>query len=482
MTGGDSSRRPGRPPDRPPEPRPERPPERRQGTSPELGARFAARLKEDGTLDSGDRVVVALSGGLDSVVLLHLLRFGANIPRLELIPAHFDHRMRPESERDLLWVAGVCRAWGIPMRAGRAESIPASEEEARDRRYDFLLDVKDREGAGWVLTGHHGDDQAETILFRVLRGTGLRGLGGMPAERAPGVYRPLLPFFREELLDYASSKGLRFLNDPTNADVSYVRNYLRHRILAPLRVGPIPGVRSALLRLGRLAREEEEAWESLLPRLMEGVVSDREGETFMVRSALLAYHPAVRTRLLREVFRRVGIELDEVGTQAAVEFTSSGASGRSIHLPGGMRLTREFDRFRLFRRKGELGGKSLLIREVAPGAGTLTLGGGHFRVSWGFDPPEDFPEWVGIPQAEVHLPLELRGWEPGDKILLSYGSKKLKKLFGEERVPLEDRCRIPVLLDAGGRVLWVPGVASSPLVQPGAQDGAFFLGIGNVDG
>jgi tRNA(Ile)-lysidine synthase len=306
-------------------------------------------------------------------------------------------------------------------------------------------------------------------------------LAGIPAERPPGFYRPLLPFFREELADYAHAKGIRFLRDPTNLDLGYSRNFLRHRILPQLRDGPIPSAREALLRLGRLAREEEEAWESLLPGLLQGVLLEEEAGIFIVRSGLLAYHPAVRSRLLREVFRRSGIELDEAGTRGAVEFTTSGESGRSLTLPGGMRLTREFDRFRLLRAGGRGEAGSLIIREAAPGSGNFTLQGTRFRVAWGFVRPSDLPVWLEIPRSGVDFPLELRGWEPGDRVSLSYGTKKLKKLLAEKRVPLEDRGRTPVLVDAGGRVLWVPGVASSTLIRKPDEGEAFFLGIGNGD-
>ncbi len=460
-------------------------PPRPAGPLPELGPRFAARLKEDGTLTPGGRVVVALSGGLDSTVLLHLLRFTPDLPDLHLCAAHFDHLMRPGSGVDRSWVAGLCRAWDIPLRSGAAASPPTTEEEARRARYGFLLGVKAREGADWVLTGHHGDDQAETILFRILRGTGLRGLSGIPGTRDPGLYRPLLPFFREDLLGYARSRGIRFLQDPTNLDLRYSRNFLRHRILPQLRDGPIPGARESLLRIGRLARDEEAAWASLLPGLLEGVFEEEEAGTFIVRSGLLVYHPAVRARLLREAFKRAGLELDETGTRRAVEFTRSGESGRSVTLPGGLRLIREFDRFRLLAGGGEGGGEgetgSLSIQDPTPGAATLRVAGSLFRVAWGPAPSDELLRWTKLPLSGVDLPLVVRGWEPGDRILLPYGTKKLKKLFAEEKIPAEARGRIPVLVDAGGRVLWVPGVASSVLITDPGGDGAFFLGIGNAD-
>ena len=453
----------------------------RPGQYLDLTARFTRHLTGDCTLAPGDKLVVALSGGVDSTVLLHLLRFTPSLPPFEILAAHFDHRMRPNSGDDRLWVTGLCRAWGVPLHAGEADPPPTSEEEAREGRYGFLLEVKRRENASWVLTGHQGDDQAETVLFRVVRGTGLRGLAGIPRERAPGVYRPLLPFSRDELLDYARNRKLSFLQDPSNQEMAHSRNFLRHQVLPQLQEGPAPRVRESLRRLARLARENEDAWESLLPRLLDGVLVQEDGDLFIVRSGLLAYHPAAQTRLSMEIFRRFGIELDEAGTRAAAEFTRSGASGRSLTLPGGIRLTREFDRFRLGEAERSGDDEPLVLSEPTAGSGEVTVGGRHFLAVWGPAEPKECQATVEIPLSGLDFPLMVRGWTPGDRIHLSYGTKKLKKLFAEARIPVDQRGRTPVLQDGSGRILWVVGLASSTLVQARSGPETLFLGIRNVD-
>jgi tRNA(Ile)-lysidine synthase len=451
--------------------------------APDLGTRFARHVEEERLIHSGDKVVVALSGGVDSTVLLHLLRYHSVDRGLTLLAAHFDHRMRAGSGDDLQWVRGLCRAWNVDLRTGAPVQPLNSEEEAREERYTFLLQVMAEENATVMVTGHHADDQVETVLFRILRGTGLRGLAGIPDSRSPGLSRPLLPFSRDELLAYARENRVSYRTDPTNLDTAYSRNFLRHEVLPLLDGGPIPGARAALLRLSRLARENEEAWDSLLPGLLEGVCRVEEGGVFIVLSGLRAYHPALQNRLLREILLRSGIDLDEAGTRAALEFTRSGVSGGSYSLPGGFRLIREFEVLRLHR-AGETDraeSSALVLSGPEDGSGLLSLDGKGFHVMWGAVRPDGSNDLVEAPRGVLEFPLRLRQWMPGDRIQLPYGTKKLKKLFGEARIPVEQRLRIPILLDARNRVLWVAGLASSVLMAASVETDAFFVGIRNVD-
>jgi tRNA(Ile)-lysidine synthase len=446
----------------------------------DLAQSFALYLVEEGRLLTGDRVIVALSGGVDSLVLLHLLRFASGVPPLELHAAHFDHRMRPESGREALWVGGLCRAWGVSCSQGVASSPIRSEESAREARYRFLVDVFRESDARWILTAHQADDQAETVLFRALRGTGLRGLAGIPRERPPGILRPLLPFARGQIESYARDVGLNARVDPSNQDLRLARNFIRHEILPRIEADLAPGAGRSLRRLAALARENEEAWGTLIPSLMEKVLGGKEGKDVIARAAFLGYHPAVQRRLLREFFLRRGITLNDAGTRAALEFTRTGASGRSFPLPGGSRLVREFDHLVLAADEGELEERPLEVAGAQDGRGRVVVGGRAFEVTWGKKMPSD-AEWTeSFSPSRLRFPLQLRCWAPGDRVRLSYGSKKLKKLFWDRRVPLGDRREVPILVDARGRVLWVCGLTRSVLALPRAEDLLFFIGLRHV--
>jgi len=436
-----------------------------------LPGRLAPRIREQGHLLDGDVVIVACSGGLDSCVLLHLLRFSPGLPRLDLRIAHFDHAMRPESGAQAQWVRGLGRAWGLPVTIDRAAHAPASEDAARRARYRFLAEVRAGAGARWILTAHHADDQAETVLFRVLRGTGISGLRGIPERGGGGLLRPLLPFWRGELEAYAERARVPFVTDRSNRDVRFARNFLRREILPRVEAGVAPGARAALVRLARLADEEDEAWARALPLLAErSLIEQGPNRIVISRTAFLAEPPGVRARLLRNAAGRLGRIPGDAGTRAALEFTSSGASGRRHFLPGGLTLAREFDRLVLSRPSAGPDG-FVEIHGGASGEAEVELGGRAYRVTWTHSGSPAGPSGEAFATARIAFPLRLRGWLPGDRIRLGYGSKKLSKLFAEARIPASDRSRRPVLVDGRGAVLWVPGVArSSEAPEPKAEE------------
>ncbi len=304
-----------------------------------------------GWTNPGDRVIVAFSGGMDSMVLLHLLRFRLQALEIQVEAAHFDHRIREESAADARWVAGVATAWAVPIRMGAAAKPPADEAEARRVRYAFLEEVMRERKARWLLTAHHADDQVETILFRALRGTGVEGLSGMREARAPGLLRPLLNWPRSALEAYARSAGISPRPDPSNLGLRYARNRLRHEAIPALeRVHP--GAGRGILRLGRNAARTSSALEALLaPHIERVIVEQGLAEMLVDRDGFLLHSPEVQMLLFRALAKQVGGRPNESGTRVALEFIRTGSSGGEIHLSGGLRLARYRDKLR-FRQDG----------------------------------------------------------------------------------------------------------------------------------
>lgn len=439
-----------------------------------LANRFREALAPYG---GGRTVVVALSGGLDSSVLLHLARFAAKDMGHEWIAAHFDHAMRPSSAADAQWVSGLCRAWDVPVQVGRALGPLKSEEAARDARYDFLTGVGEETGASLVLTGHHADDQAETVLFRLLRGTGSRGLSGIPAHRHPGIVRPLLDFWRAELLEYARGVRLTWRDDPTNRSCAYARNALRTRILPDVERLVAPGARRALVRLAGVASDEEAAWDSVLPGLMQPLdVREIEAGLSFRRAELLELHPAVCARVIRALAGRVGASLDHVATRLAVDFAASGSSGRAIDLAGSLSFGVELDRCVLGRAMPMEEDLPLAIEDPGPGRGAVVLAGSPIPVAWGSDEAAGRRSSTSFAVTALRFPLMVRSRRPGDRIRLPGGTKKVKKVLLESRIPPSERHLVPLVVDVQGDVLWIPGLARAE--RMGLEDSPDGLRIG----
>lgn len=318
----------------------------RAGREP-LALGFESHWLTQGYPGPGARLAVACSGGMDSLTLLHLLRFST--PALDVRPvvAHFDHRMRVGSELDAEWLRGVSASWVLPVVLGESPRTPTDEAEARELRYQFLEGLVQRGEVDAVLTAHHADDQVETVLFRALRGTGVTGLRGIPARRAPGVLRPLLPFARAEVQSYAVGQHLRPRIDPTNRSLHFARNRVRLQLL-PLLEEVHPGARTGLLRLARNAARVGGALDALLAPLLERIeVARSDGTISLDRSRLLECPDPVRPELLRSAARSAGIRLSESGTELAAEFIKSARSGSRLDLGAGSRIQRDYGQFRL---------------------------------------------------------------------------------------------------------------------------------------
>ncbi len=444
-----------------------------------FAARFVRHVVTRGLLSEGDRVVVAVSGGPDSTALLHVLRFAPGLPDIELLPAHFDHRMRVDSSRDADWLRGLVRAWGLELRVGVASGPLEGEEAAREARYAFLAAVAEDWAAGKTVTGHHEDDQAETVLFRIARGAGLAGLAGIPETREPGIVRPFLPFRRDEIEAYLKEVRLVPRTDPSNLDPRFARNVLRNEIIPRLEEAVAPGARRSLVRLARLAREEEEGWRSILPELLESLVSSEQaGRLSVDRPALLSYHSAVQARVLRAVVESFGVRLDEAGTRAALDFASAGASGRGVQLSGSLVLRRSFDQLILSAETEGGEHRPLEIQEPGSGSGDFVVGGRRMTANWSTGTPPT-GRWVErFSLLHLEFPARFREWTPGDRVRLPYGSKKLKKVFAEARVPAHERIRKPVLVDGGGSVLWIPGVIRSCEAEPRGREPILSIAVG----
>ena len=446
----------------------------------DLAARFARELaRRPDILPTGCTVVVAVSGGPDSMALLHLC--AGLSKRLDLVvrAAHFDHGLRSEGATEARTVAAWCEALGVPCDVGRpAVKPPATQAALRTARYDYLAAVCRCRSAARLATAHHADDQVETIVLRLLRGTDLRGLAGIPLRRGR-IVRPLLPFTRREIEGWLADRRIVYLTDPSNQDPRWARALVRRTILPELEARR-SDARQRLLHVASRAAEAERCLEALTE------VAERRAQggdpflpapsgTRLDRTELLRHGPEVAGRVLRRVARRRGTELGRGGTRAGVEFISRGRSGGCVDLGGGLRLRREYDEVVLIGHSPGAGlDQEILIPGPGEGRGRLRVGGREYAAEWmrGRTRPGATDGCIAVSLEGGHYPMRLRCWRPGDRIRLRAGSRKLKRLFGDRRIPRSCRERIPVLVDGEGEVLWIPGVAVAASVPGGGSAGS----------
>ena len=427
-------------------------------------------------------ILVALSGGVDSVVLLYLLRF-AGVWEGPLFAAHLDHALRQDSPGDADWVRGLCRAWNVPLFERRLDSPPAGEAAARDARYAFLNEVRDQVGASLIATGHHADDQAETVLFRIARGTGVRGLAGIPLLR-DGICRPLLQVSRAQVLDFAGAVGLKWREDSTNLGGDNTRARIRNQVLPLLEAQVAPGATAALARLADHARSVDSEFEALVDALWKaGGVETKEGRITIPVALLDQAHPAVADRIIRAAGARLGVALDAAGTLRVRGATRDLKVGGQVDVIRGVTLHRTRDGWRMdaplvSRPMEDLSG----VAPDRPGEGIVSLGRRRLRVAWGATAPPQTEKWLRVAHLEpdsVTFPLTVRGWRSGDRIRLAHGSSTVARLLSESGVPRPDRPETAVVVGADGGVLWVPDLGKQAARTATATQ-AIWMGIGNA--
>lgn len=420
-------------------------------------------LDEHRLLHSGDRVLVAVSGGADSVCLLHLLQLLAAEYGLELQAAHLDHGMRPESVNEAEFVARLCSDLSIPLTIDRV-TVPSEarrqrrglEETARELRRDFLRRIAAEHGCRVIALGHHRGDQAETVLHRFLRGSGPAGLAGMRPQSGPFI-RPLLAVSRRQILAYLERHRLPWVEDASNRNPAFTRNRLRHQVL-PLLQEFNPRLEAGLAELGRRCALEEEFWQAESDRALARLLRPAAGgERSLDRAALLALHPALRARVLRQAMAEVRGDLRGVAAvhlKAVENLLASDRPQVETHLPG-LWVACRYDRLWL-RRQPPAASLPCHLEIAGPGV-FLLPDGGELRITLEAIAGGEGSCAVEFDPAAVSFPLRLRRPQPGDRFRPagSPGRRKLKSLFIDTRVELEARQRALVL--EGEEILWVVG-------------------------
>ncbi|HET8763246.1 MAG TPA: tRNA lysidine(34) synthetase TilS [Gemmatimonadales bacterium] len=399
-------------------------------------------------------LLVAVSGGGDSVALLSLLARCAAALDLTLTVGHVDHGIAATSAAVARDVDHLAAALGLPSRSIRLElGADAGETAARTARWTALEQMRIQSGAEFIVTAHHQDDQAETILMRVLKGSGPAGLAGMQVRSAT-ILRPLLPFRRAELAQYLHDRGLSAWSDPANADQRHDRAWIRHRLL-PLLQERWPDVTDKLDRVAAAALEWRRAWDEALTQLPGLDLQQEQGAISVAGGPLAGYSSDMARAVVRALALRMGLAVSGSGAERVLSLVAGGHSGSWVPLGGHWRAALAFGRLRIER-------PAPVPQPVAmkPEPANLRWGNWTFRLS-----RETAPATQDRRAMTAWFPLGavvIRPRHPGDRMqpLGGTGHRTIARLLQEARVPLGQRGTWPVL-ELNGAPTWVPGVCRS---------------------
>ncbi len=474
-------------------------------TAPEAAVRdqLTAFCRRHELLRAGGRLGVAVSGGADSVALLRLLLEVRAELGLVLSVVHFDHRIRGEaSAADAEFVRALAAEHGLPFHLG-SEDVPRRARElrlsletaARQLRYDYFHGLISSGELTRIATAHTLDDQAETVLQRLIRGAGTRGLAGiyprLPEPEAgasqscpPQIIRPLLAVLRSEVERYLRSLGQPWREDASNQDLHHSRNRVRHRLLPLLEQEFNPSIRKVLADTAEIARAEESHWQQQLAAAPSILLSTDRAPGVIDLDGLLALPLALRRRALRQMLEGLTLSADSAAVEALLHLAEL-PNGSRLELPGqwlARRASHELDSSAAapVRPRAEwlaAGGLRIPVLLLSPGAAATDSG--DFRY------PLPIPGSVIIPELKVtftataipltgdpaaynqrvlsacHLGtvLEVRNWRPGDRFHpgLSQSVRKVKELLQAKRITGPERAGWPVVVSPLGELLWMRG-------------------------
>ena len=422
-------------------------------------------------LPAGCTVLCAVSGGADSVCLLDLVR---RLSDVTVLCAHFDHGIRgAESARDAAFVEALCKEWDIPFFPGRGD-VPAYaaanglsiETAARELRYAFLERTAKEQGADVIATAHNLNDNAETILFRMARGTGLRGLTGIPARRGR-IVRPLLRTPRHDIEEYLAAHGISHVEDSTNAEPDAARNRVRLDVL-PLLESIHPGAAAGIARMSETLAEDE----AFLTSLAEEKLA-LWGDAIPAKELCTLPRPVAR----RALARWLGGELPRERFDALLRFAAGPGDG-VLELPG-RRVRRALGQLRLDE------GNAPPLEERALLPGETLLYPGRWQISCklcpaGAEIQTSFNTFC-FSCANICGKLTVASRAAGDSLVLRRrgGTRSVSKLLGEARIPLSQRDGIPVVRDEAG-VLAVYGVGQSERAFPAPEEEFYQITISPI--
>jgi len=444
-------------------------------------------IRQEKMISAGEKIVTALSGGIDSMVMLDLLLRYQKENGGSLVIAHLNHGLRgKESDRDEDFVKSTashlnveCYSKKIDLKNPAGNQSNNLQEAARNERYAFFESVADRVKGDKVALGHNADDQAETTLMRIIRGSGINGLGGIPPARGK-IIRPILGLSREEIEDYASRKSIPYVQDSSNLNKKYLRNRIRHELIPALR-NYNPNISRELSMLTHICRDVESYLNTMAVEAFEKTIlheMDWDGGIFLDLLIFNLQPAALRGKIINMAFNKLTTDSTGLYSTHIVEveaLAKKGESGSSVNLPKGVNAFIEY---------GKLGFSLWKKGEVEPFSYPLNLEGETFvaeldltftskKVMEVVETERKNKNTIYLDMNKINAPLIFRNFQNGDRIRIKgmSGRKKLKDLYIDEKVPVRLRRKVP-LLTAGDEILWAVGLrhGGNAIADCGSKD------------
>lgn len=426
-------------------------------------------------LERHTTVVVGVSGGSDSLALLHFLWSERERYDIQIVVAHVDHMLRgKQSEEDMHFVKHfcdqrsiICEAKQLNVQLYMEQTGKGVQEAARDCRYTFFEQVMHKYKAHCVALAHHGDDQIETVLMRLVRGSTSKGYAGIPIKRPFGngyIIRPFLCIDRQQIEQYCQNNGLRARHDPSNDKDDYTRNRFRRYVL-PFLKSENSRAHEHVQQFSETMSEDEAFLEQLTKEKLKDVVDQQKGHVRVHIPSFMRMPKPLQRRgiqlILNYLYGNVPSSLSSIHINQALLFLKRQHPSGMLHFPNGLKVIRQYEVCIFTFQQEQTSEYELLFRVPE----TLVLPNGCQLTSQFVDryPVIEDDEHVVIDVDQLALPLRVRTRKRGDRMKVKgmEHPKKVARIFIDEKIPANEREQWPIVEDANGNIIWIPGVKKS---------------------
>lgn len=411
-------------------------------------------------LKDNDKIVLGLSGGPDSMCLLNiLLSLNKNI---DIICAHINHNIREESKEELEFVKKYCEERNLKLETITFEkkSLQSdySEQELREKRYEFFEKIINKHSANYLFTAHHGDDLIETILMRITRGSNLKGYSGFQTETQKTNYKiikPLIYLTKEDVDKYNEINNIPTVIDKTNFKEIYTRNRYRHQILPFLKKEN----QNAHLKYLKFSKELQKYY-TFVDNIVNKELSLRYKKNILDITDYNELEPLLQTKIIESILDSIYIDnlylVNDRHVELILDIIKNTRPNIEINLPAEVRVVKSYNKLKITKKDKKITEYNILL------SNSTAIPNGHV-IKMIQDTKEKSNNYLKLNSNEVSLPLFVRSRKNGDKMIVKNmeSAKKIKDIFIDEKIEKEERDTYPIVVDSNGEILWIPGIKKS---------------------